>query len=129
MSPLAEVLHGAGITVQGSDVRESAAVEHLRNLGIHIQIGHRGENISGCDYIIRTAAVHDDNPEIIAAHEQGIPVFERAQAWGAIMQNYQNAVCISMELLCNLVLQPLHHNILSEMTLVTLLLRQQVPLF
>lgn len=95
MSPLAEVLHGAGITVQGSDVRESAAVEHLRNLGIHIQIGHRGENISGCDYIIRTAAVHDDNPEIIAAHKQGIPVFERAQAWGAIMQNYKNAVCIS----------------------------------
>ena len=42
-----------------------------------------------------TAAVHDDNPEIVAAHEKGLPVFERAQAWGAIMQQYKNAVCIS----------------------------------
>ena len=51
--------------------------------------------MAGCDYIIRTAAVHDNNPEIVAAHAKGIPVFERAQAWGAIMQQYKNAVCIS----------------------------------
>ena len=95
MSPLAEVLHRAGIAVHGSDMRESEAVEHLRSLGIEVCIGHYGKNIDGCDYIIRTAAVHDSNPEIVAAHEQGIPVFERAQAWGAIMQHYQNAVCIA----------------------------------
>ena len=45
--------------------------------------------------MIRTAAVHNDNPEIAAARAAGIPVFERAQAWGVIMQEYQNAVCIS----------------------------------
>lgn len=95
MSPLAEVLHRAGITVHGSDMRESDAVDHLRSLGIEVSIGHRAENIHGCDYIIRTAAVHNSNPEIAAAHAQGIPVFERAQAWGAIMQHYKNAVCIS----------------------------------
>lgn len=95
MSPLAEVLHHAGITVHGSDMRESDAVKYLRTLGIEVCIGHYAENITGCDYIIRTAAVHDDNPEIRAAHQQGIPVFERAQAWGAIMQQYKNAVCIS----------------------------------
>ena len=95
MSPLAEVLHRAGIAVHGSDMRESEAVEHLRSLGIEVCIGHYGKNIDGCDYIIRTAAVHDSNPEIVAAHERGIPVFERAQAWGAIMQHYQNAVCIA----------------------------------
>ena len=95
MSPLAEVLHRAGIAVHGSDMRESEAVDHLRSLGIEVCIGHYGKNIDGCDYIIRTAAVHDSNPEIVAAHEQGIPVFERAQAWGAIMQHYQNAVCIA----------------------------------
>ena len=95
MSPLAEVLHRAGITVHGSDMRESDAVDHLRSLGVEVSIGHRAENICGCDYIIRTAAVHDSNPEIAAAHAQGIPVFERAQAWGAIMQHYKNAVCIS----------------------------------
>ncbi|MFG6351919.1 MAG: UDP-N-acetylmuramate--L-alanine ligase, partial [Oscillospiraceae bacterium] len=41
------------------------------------------------------AAVHDSNPEIAAALGSGIPVFERAQAWGAIMQDYKNALCIS----------------------------------
>ena len=95
MSPLAEVLHHAGITVQGSDMRCSEAVQHLQGLGMTVHIGHKAENIENCDYIIRTAAVHDDNPEIAAAHEKGIPVFERAQAWGAIMQKYENAVCIS----------------------------------
>ncbi len=71
MSPLAEVLHRAGITVHGSDMRESDAVDHLRSLGVEVSIGHRAENICGCDYIIRTAAVHDSNPEIAAAHAQG----------------------------------------------------------
>ena len=95
MCPLAEVLHGAGIDVHGSDMRESAAVDHLRSIGIEVDIGHYATNIDGCDYIIRTAAVHDDNPEIAAARASGIPVFERAQAWGAIMRKYKNAVCIS----------------------------------
>ncbi|MBE6983626.1 MAG: UDP-N-acetylmuramate--L-alanine ligase, partial [Ruminococcaceae bacterium] len=42
-----------------------------------------------------TAAAHNDNPEIAAARSLGIPVFERAQAWGVIMQAYKNAVCIA----------------------------------
>lgn len=45
--------------------------------------------------MIRTAAAHDDNPEIAAARQSNIPVFERAQAWGAIMRSYKNALCIS----------------------------------
>ena len=49
----------------------------------------------GADWVVRTAAVHDSNPEIAAALGSGIPVFERAQAWGAIMQDYKNALCIS----------------------------------
>ena len=95
MSPLAEVLLGQGIKVSGSDMSESEAVVHLRSLGIPVAIGHSPDNIEGADYIVRTAAVRDDNPEIAAAHERGIPVFERAEAWGAIMQAYKNAVCIS----------------------------------
>lgn len=95
MSPLAEVLHGAGVTVTGSDMRDSAAAVHLRTLGIPVTIGHLPESAAGADCIIRTAAVHDDNPEIAAARARGIPVFERAQAWGAIMTHYQNALCIA----------------------------------
>ena len=95
MAPLAEVLHGAGMVITGSDMRESAVVEHLRSLGIPVHIGHRAENLGQAELVIRTAAVHDDNPEIAAAHAAGVPVFERAQAWGAIMRGYKHALCIS----------------------------------
>ena len=86
MSPLGEVLHGNGMTISGSDMNESATVEHLRSLGIRVVIGHLAESVKGADCVIRTAAVHDDNPEIAAARALGIPVFERAEAWGAIMR-------------------------------------------
>ncbi len=95
MSPLAEVLHGMGLLVQGSDMQESGGVLHLREQGVRIAIGHRADNIKGAEFLIRTAAVHDDNPEIAAAHAAGLPVFERAEAWGAIMRSYRNAVCIA----------------------------------
>ena len=95
MSPLAEVLHGAGMTITGSDMQESRTVARLRSVGVHVVIGHLPESVQGADCIIRTAAVHDDNPEIAAARAAGIPVFERAQAWGALMRHYRNALCVS----------------------------------
>ncbi|MDE6840017.1 MAG: UDP-N-acetylmuramate--L-alanine ligase [Oscillospiraceae bacterium] len=95
MASLAEVLHGAGVKVTGSDQRESATVLHLRGLGIPVVIGHLPGNVEGADCVVRTAAVHDENPEIRAALDGGTPVFERAQAWGAIMRDYKNALCIS----------------------------------
>ena len=95
MAPLAEVLHGAGLTITGSDMRESGTVEHLRSLGIPVSIGQSAENLGDAQLVIRTAAAHDDNPEISGARARGIPVFERAQAWGAIMRQYKNALCVS----------------------------------
>jgi len=95
MSPLAEILHGMGIEVTGSDINENQAVKDLRALGIKIAIGHNAENIEGAQYLIRTAAAREDNAEIKAAREQGVKVFERAQAWGYIMRKYRNAICIS----------------------------------
>ena len=95
MRPLGLVLKGMGLTVTGSDMNASVSTDELIAQGLHVYIGHRAENIQGADCVIRTAAVHNDNPEIAAARAAGIPVFERAQAWGVIMQEYQNAVCIS----------------------------------
>ena len=95
MSPLAQVLHGAGVVVTGSDMHESAEVAHLRALGIPVTIGHLPQSVAETDCVIRTAAVHDDNPEIAAARAAGIPVFERAQAWGALMRHYENALCVA----------------------------------
>ena len=95
MRPLGLVLKGMGMTVTGSDMSASVSTDELMAQGIHVEIGHRAENIHGADCIIRTAAAHNDNPEIAAARAAGIPVFERAQAWGEIMKSYKNAVCIS----------------------------------
>ena len=96
MSSLAEVLLDMGLVISGSDSMESQNVRNLRELGIHIAIGHSAENITDdIEFIVRTAAVHDDNPEIVAAREKDIPVFERTQAWGTISRDYDNAICIS----------------------------------
>ena len=96
MSSLAEVLKGMGISVVGSDMNENPNVMSLRAHGIHVHVGHNAANITDdIEFVVRTAAVHDDNPEIIRAHELGIPVFERTQAWGAISKGYSNALCIS----------------------------------
>ena len=95
MRPLGLVLSGMGVKVTGSDMNSSASTEELIAQGIPVSIGHRAENIAGACCIIRTAAAHNDNPEIAAARAAGVPVFERAQAWGEIMRNYENAICIS----------------------------------
>ena len=95
MRPLGLVLKGMGMEVTGSDMSSSAATDELIAQGIPVAVGHRAENIEGAECIIRTAAARNDNPEIAAARAAGIPVFERAQAWGEIMKSYKNAICIS----------------------------------
>lgn len=95
MRPLGLVLRGMGMTVTGSDMNASVSTDELIAKGITVHIGHSAENIKGADCIIRTAAAHNDNPEIAAARATGIPVFERAQAWGLIMREYKNAICVS----------------------------------
>ena len=95
MRPLGLVLKGMGLTITGSDMNVSVSTDELISKGIDVKIGHCAENIVGADCVIRTAAAHNDNPEIAAARAAGIPVFERAQAWGQIMKAYRNAVCVS----------------------------------
>lgn len=95
MSALAEVLNFRGFVVRGSDMNEGEHIERLRRLGIRVAIGHAAENVEGASIVIKTSAIHDDNPEIIRAHELGIPVIERAKAWGSLMLEYKNVLCIA----------------------------------
>ena len=95
VSALAEVLHGMGVNVSGSDANKSPITDKMQELGIPVTIGHAAENINGADYIIRTAAVRSDNAEIKAALDCGIPIFERAEAWGYIMSKYKDAICVA----------------------------------
>ncbi len=95
MRPLGLVLKDMGMLVTGSDMNSSVSTDELISRGIRVAIGHQENNIDGAVCVIRTAAAQNDNPEVAAARSRGIPVFERAQAWGVIMQAYKNAVCIS----------------------------------
>ena len=95
MRPLGLVLRRMGLEISGSDMNASVSTDELIAKGIAVSIGHRAENIEGADCLIRTAAAHNDNPEIAAARAKGIPIFERAQAWGYIMQAYRNAICVA----------------------------------
>ena len=95
MRPLGLVLRSMGMNISGSDMNASVSTDELISKGIAVSIGHRAENIAGADCVIRTAAANNDNPEIAAARAAGIPIFERAQAWGHIMRAYKNAVCVS----------------------------------
>ncbi|MGE4548620.1 MAG: UDP-N-acetylmuramate--L-alanine ligase [Intestinibacillus sp.] len=95
MNSLAELLLSLGARVTGSDRTETAVTDRLERLGARITYEHRPENVDGAALVIRTAAVHDENPEIVRARERQIPVVERAQAWGCLMEDYEHVICLS----------------------------------
>lgn len=96
MSGLAEILASRGHQVSGTDVKETAVTKHLQSLGIHINFEHRAENITDdITLVVYTAAIHDDNPELRAAHEKGIRIMDRAHLLGQIMDEYHDSVAVS----------------------------------
>src|SRR3978361_1596469 len=86
MSGIAEVLCNLGYTVQGSDASESANVSRLRDKGISISIGHKSQNVDGADVIVVSTAIKRDNPELMAARAQRIPVVRRAEMLAELMR-------------------------------------------
>lgn len=95
MYPLAQILHSQGYFLTGSDNNETETLDAVRKMGIPVFIGQRAENIEGADLIVHTAAIMEDNPELMAARQSGIPVLERADLLGIITSWYDNAVCVS----------------------------------
>ena len=86
MSGIAEVFHNLKYKVTGSDINDSAMVRHLRSLGIEVHIGHRADNISGAHVVVVSTAIDEQNPEIISAREQRIPVVRRAEMLAELMR-------------------------------------------
>lgn len=86
MCGIAEVLHNEGYHVTGSDVRENRTVSHLREQGVSVFIQHQAENIAGADVVVRSTAIHEDNPEVVAARAARIPVIPRAMMLAELMR-------------------------------------------
>ncbi|TMG86584.1 MAG: UDP-N-acetylmuramate--L-alanine ligase [Betaproteobacteria bacterium] len=86
MSGIAEVLLTQGYGISGSDLASSAATRRLTELGARITIGHAAVNAAGADVVVASSAVPTDNPELVAAREQGIPVVPRALMLAELMR-------------------------------------------
>ena len=86
MSGIAELLLTLGYAVSGSDLRRSEITDRLARLGGTIYEGHRAEQIAGADVVVTSSAVGRDNPEVLAAEKEAIPVIPRAEMLAELMR-------------------------------------------
>lgn len=94
MCGIAEVLLNQGYDISGSDLRENSVVERLRSLGATIYIGHRAKNVLGVDVVVVSSAIAENNPELLEAREQRIPVVPRAEMLAELMR-YRHGIAIA----------------------------------
>jgi UDP-N-acetylmuramate--alanine ligase len=86
MSGIAEVLLNLGYKVSGSDLKSSAVTQRLAGLGAVTFEGHRAENVSGAEVVVTSSAIAADNPEVVQAREQHVPVIQRAEMLAELMR-------------------------------------------
>lgn len=86
MGGIAEVLLNLGYDVSGSDLRENAVTRRLSRLGAEVRVGHESGHVTGCDVVVVSSAVNEENPEVIAARESRIPVVPRAEMLAELMR-------------------------------------------
>jgi len=95
LSAVAEIFKSKGYEVSGSDMKMSDVTANLISKGITVYEGHAAENIKGADLVVYSAAVSPENPEIAAAKAGGIALASRAEALGALMDNYSTSIAVS----------------------------------
>ncbi len=96
MSGIAEVLCNLGFIVSGSDAKKSKNTERLETLfNIRIDEGHSADNVRDAQVVVYSSAVKEDNPEVVAAKEKGIPVIPRAEMLAELMVLKPYAVAVS----------------------------------
>lgn len=85
LSAIARLLKESGYEVTGSDQTLSPFAADLQNIGVTIFIGHHPRNVNGADWVVRSSAIKDENPEVVAAMQAKIPVYKRADFLGQLM--------------------------------------------
>ena len=86
MCGIAEMLHNEGYVISGSDLTDNKAVQRLKQMGISVFFGHHETHINGADVVVRSSAISDENPEVVAARLQHIPVIPRAMMLAELMR-------------------------------------------
>ncbi|MBI5932545.1 MAG: UDP-N-acetylmuramate--L-alanine ligase [Chloroflexi bacterium] len=87
LSAIARLLLEMGETVSGSDRVLSSFAEGLQRDGAIIYKGHNAQNVAGADWVVRSSAIADDNPEVMEARKRGIPVYKRSDFLGRLMED------------------------------------------
>ena len=87
LSAIARLLLESGYTVSGSDRALTSFAEDVRKAGATVYVGHHPRNLTGVDWVVRSSAVTEENPEVEAAKRAGIPVYKRADFLGRLMQD------------------------------------------
>lgn len=95
MSGIAEILHEKGAIITGSDMQEGKTINKLKEKGFEITIGENPNLIDNSDIVVYTAAISDDNKEMVRAKELNKPLYERAVFLGMLTKEYKNVICIS----------------------------------
>lgn len=96
MSGLAEILLERGFSVSGSDRAPSKITEILESKGVCVKYDQVAENITDdIELVVYTAAISDDNPELMEAKRRGIECIPRADMLGQIMKNYETPIAVS----------------------------------
>jgi UDP-N-acetylmuramate--alanine ligase len=85
LSAIALLLKESGYEVTGSDKTLSSFAADLQSQGVTIYIGHHPRNVQGADWVVRSSAIPDENPEVVAAKRINIPVYKRADFLGKLM--------------------------------------------
>ena len=86
MAGIAEVLLNLGYAVSGTDLKPSSVTERLRSLGARVEEGHAALHLGAADVVVVSSAVAPENPEILAAHAQRVPVVRRAEMLAELMR-------------------------------------------
>ena len=94
MSGIAEILLNEGYYITGSDIADGTVTQHLVQAGAKIFIGHAAENVAGASVVVVSSAIHEDNPELVAAKQNRIPVIQRAQMLAELMR-FRHGIAIA----------------------------------
>ncbi len=86
MSGLARIALSDGISVSGSDAKDSSVLTALTALGAKVSATHEAANVEGADVVIYSTAISANNPEMAYAVERSIPILTRAQALALLMK-------------------------------------------